>query len=389
MLAEGSNSSGMNMKSRERVKLILKHKEADRVPLDIWGSASRLDTEFYLKLIKYFGFKKRGERIRPGMATEYVDYRVSDKIGSDFRHINIKKPERYESYVDKNGNIIDEWGVGRKLVGKYPSITFSPLANSVTTELKNHKWPIPEDPGRIKGIEEEASAWFKNTSYSISTTAATSGLFFDIACFLRGTENFLMDMHLNPLFTEALIEKISEIIIRINLYYIKPISKYIEWIEFTSDHGMQTGPFFSRKFFKKYFKKHFIDLFTSIKKEAPNIKVFLHTCGSIKELIPEFIDTGLDILNPVQPLAVDMDSFELKKEFGKDLVFHGGIDIQKAMIGTIKDVREEVKKRMEALAPNGGYICAPTNHIQPDVPIENFIALYEYAKEYGRYSLES
>ncbi len=377
------------MTSRERVQLVLQHKEADRVPLDLWGSASRLDAEFYLKLTKYFGYKKLGGRIRPGTTTEYVDYRVSDKVGSDFRHINIGKPEEFKSYVDKNENIIDEWGVGRKLVGKYPSITFSPLADADVTALENHNWPTPEDYGRIKGIGKQASDWFKNTPYAISTTAATSGLFFDIACFLRGTENFLVDMYLNPLFTEKLIEKISEIIIRINLYYLKPISKYIEWIEFTSDHGMQTGPFFSRKLFKKYFKKHFIKLFTSIKKETPNVKVFLHTCGSVKELIPEFIDMGLDILNPIQPLAVDMDSFELKKEFGKDLVFHGGIDIQEAMIGTIEDVRKEVKKRMEALAPNGGYICSPTNHIQPDVPIENFLALYKFAKEYGKYPVET
>lgn len=373
------------MKSRERVRQILKHMEADMVPLDLWGSASRLDSEFYLELLKHLGFNKKGPSIRPGTATEYVDYRISDMLGCDFRHINIGKPSGFKSYTDNNGNIVDEWGVGRKLSGRYPSITFSPIFDPDPWILKTHNWPIPEDPGRISGIEEQVSGWFANTPYSISATAATSGLFFDIACFLRGMENFLTDMYLNPVFAESLLDKISGIIIRMNLHYIKTIGKYIEWIEFTSDHGMQTGPFFSRKLFKKYFKKHFIRLFTSLKKAAPDVKLFLHTCGAVRELIPEFIDIGLDILNPVQPLAVGMDSLELKKEFGKDLVFHGGIDIQQAMIGTVNDVREEVKKRMEALAPGGGYICAPSNHIQPDVPVENFIALFEYAKEYGRY----
>jgi uroporphyrinogen decarboxylase len=173
----------------------------------------------------------------------------------------------------------------------------------------------------------------------------------------------------------------------INVYYLKPIAKYIEWIEFTSDFGMQNAPFISRELFNKYFKKHYIELFGAIKKVAPNVKVFHHSCGAIRELIPEFIDAGLDILDPIQPLATGMDSFELKKEFGRDLIFHAGIDIQQAMRGTVEDVRQEVLTRMKALAPGGGYICCPTNHLQPDVSIENFLALYKYAKEYGTYPI--
>ena len=120
-----------------------------------------------------------------------------------------------------------------------------------------------------------------------------------------------------------------------------------------------------------------------IKKKAPQAKVFLHSCGAIRKAIPAIIDCGVDILNPIQTVAADMDPYELKQEFGSRICFHGGVDTQKAMRGSVKDVKDEVKKMLDAMYHDGGYILSSCNHIQNDIPVENIIAMFEAAKEFS------
>ena len=150
---------------------------------------------------------------------------------------------------------------------------------------------------------------------------------------------------------------------------------------------MQNSLFISRDLFLKYFKKPHEILFGEIKKRFPKIKIFFHSCGAIREIIPDLIETGIDILDPLQPLAAGMDSIGIKKDFGDAVVLHGGIDIQKALLGNREDVKAEVMKRIDAFAPGGGYILSPSNHIMKDVPVENFIDLYRFANKYGKYPL--
>lgn len=376
------------MNHRERVRAVLNHKEPDRVPLDLWGSASRIHNKLYYKILEYMEIGTKGDLIRPGKSTAYVDYRISDYIDADFRHVNIGRNLKYfKSYNDKNGNIIDEWGAGRKYIGEYDMISYFPLSDADIFDLDNYKWPVPEDLGRIDGIEKQARKWYENTDYSITATTAVSGIVFEIAMYLRGPERFLMDLILNKKFAHKLIGKISEISTQIYVYYIQPIGKYIDWIEYSEDFGMQDRAFISKDIFKEFFKKSHKEMFEKIKKVAPNAKTFLHTCGSVRELIPCFIEVGVDILNPLQPSAKDMDSFKLKKEFGKDLIFHGGVDIQHAICGTKEQAVFEAKKRIKAFAPGGGYIFAPTNHFQPDITVENFIEIYRVAKAVGKYPI--
>lgn len=375
------------MTSRERVKMAIAHKEPDRVPMDLWGVDSRLSTNFYLMVAKHLGFDELGERIRPGSTSEYEDYRISDIVGSDFRHINIGKPDNFRSYKDEDDNIIDEWGVGRKLVGLHPSLTYHPLAQAQSKEdIEKHKWPQIIDEGRVRGIRESAKDWYENTDFAITATTATSGTIFELCQYTRGIEQFLMDLYINPDFAMALINKITDLLIELNVYYLKPIAPYIEWLEFSSDFGTQTGPFISPEIFKKYFVEPHKRLFGNLKKIAPDVKIMLHSCGSVRTLIPHFIEMGVDILSAIQPLAEGMDSFELKKEFGEQLVFHGGVDLQKAMSGNLEDVRIDAKKRLDAFSHGGGYIFSPSNHFQDDVPIENFFEMYKVGREFGTYN---
>lgn len=373
------------MTSRERVDAAINHRQPDRVPLDLWGSASRIHTGLYLDVIKYLGFAKPGERLRPGTTTEYVDYRLSDRFHVDLRHVNVRKPDYFTSHVDVEGNRFDEWGIGRRDMGGFLGVTKHPLKGFSVDDLDTYVWPRIRDEGRRRGMHEEAKNWFENTPFAISPTTPASGLYMEFGDYLRGMEDFLCDFHVEPEFSHKFIGRMTDIFIELYSFILEPIADYISWVEITEDYGMQHAPFISVEIFREFLKEPHVRLFNAIKKVAPKAKIFFHSCGAVRDLIPDFIDMGVDILNSLQPMAAGMNSFELKKEFGKDLVFHGGIDLQQAMRGSKQDVIDEVKRRIDAFAPGGGYIFAPANHLIGDVPVENVITLYDTAYEYGKY----
>jgi len=376
------------MTSRERVRMVLNHQEPDRVPVDLWGSASRIHTEQYKKIAAYLGLEPReSDLLRPGTTTEYVDFRISDTVESDFRHINILPPRNFQKYQDDKNNTIDEWGIGRQLYNGFNAITYHPLSDLNMDTLKNHKWPDPKDPGRIAGLEALAKDWYGNTDYAITATSAVSGVVFENCQYLCGTEDFMVAMYEEEEFVDALVDKMTELVTEIHLEYLKDVGDYCEWIEFTEDFATQNGLFISPGLFRRFFKKGHTQMFSSIKKQHPNIKIWFHSCGAVRELIPDLIDCGVDILNPMQPYAKKMNSEELKKEFGKSVCFHGGVDIQYALPGSPEQLETEVKERLRSFAPGGGYIFSPTNHIQSDVTIENFFKMYEYAHKYGNYPI--
>jgi len=351
----------------------------------MWGSASRMQNELYFELLSLLKIESEGDIIRPNQVTSYENYELSDLLGCDFRHLNPGKPDGFTSYKDDNGLVYDEWGVGRDYSAMYPTIAKFPLADASEADIDSHKWPVMRDEGRVRGLSEKASDWYENTDKAITATAATSGLFFELGQFLRGPENFLMDMCLNEKFVHALFDKLTELFIEQNLYYLEPVAPYIEWVEFTSDLGTQNGLFFSKEMFRTFFREPYRQLFSAVKKAYPGMKIFYHCCGGIYDIIPELIDVGVDILNPIQPRAAGMDPCRIKKEFGDSLVFHGAIDIQSAMRGNIEEVREEVRLRIDQMGGGGGYIVSPNNHLLPDIPAENVVCLYRYAKEYGIY----
>ncbi len=375
------------MTHRERVQAVLDRREPDRVPIDLWGTASRICNQLYFEIVQRQGWAELGECVRASRSGDYVDYRVSDLIDADFRHTNIGHPSLFKGHVDQQGNTIGEWGYGTRMVGGHPTVSYCPLAEANVSDIHRHAWPKVEDPGRIAGLEQQVRSWRETTDYAITSTSAISGLMLDICPYLRGFEKFYTDFYLEPAFAHALIEKVTDIIIELYVYYLKPIGRSLEWVELSSDHGMQDRPLISREIYRKFFKAPYRRLFDAIRVAAPQARLFMHCCGSVRELIPEFIDIGLDILNALQPKAAGMDSFELKREFGKDLIFHGGLDIQGGITGSVEAAVQEAKTRLRAFAPGGGYIFAPANHFMQDMPIDNFFAVYETARTYGRYPL--
>ena len=196
-------------------------------------------------------------------------------------------------------------------------------------------------------------------------------------------KEFYMDIAIDMKYFEALMDRTLESLIDIYTKFFKVIGDELDVVQFWGDLGTQRGPLISPETYRKYIKPREAEL-VRLTKKITNAKVALHTCGSVYEFIPDLIDAGYDILNPVKTSAADMESGRLKREFGKDLVFWGGIDTQRVLpFGTVEEVRDEVKRMIDTLAPDGGYILAPCHNIQANTPPENVLEMFEAAIDYS------
>jgi uroporphyrinogen decarboxylase len=210
---------------------------------------------------------------------------------------------------------------------------------------------------------------------------------FQTACDLRGTESFLMDMATNPDFAQALLDKVTTAIESLLKLAMQAGGTYFDMIELPGDdYAGNTNLLISPTMFRKFIKPCLERLVKAVKEHKPETKVMLHSDGAIRKLIPDLISLGVDVIHPLEPL-VATDIPAVKEMFGKQVTFLGGIDISHAMPGTREDVIAETKRRVSQLAAGGGYILAPSNHLQADVPVENVVALFETAREFGRYPI--
>lgn len=373
------------MNHRQRVQAALEHRQPDRVPIDIWGSASRVCNKLYLEIVEDQGWADLGPFVSASRSGDYVDYRLADLVQCDIRHTNVGKPKYFKPWRDEQGNEYNEWGVGFTKVAGEPMISVNPLKDKPVSAIDDHRWPEPRDPGRIAGVRQQVQHWAEKTDYYIGTTSVVSGLMLDICPYLRGFEDFMMDLYVNKDFAHALIGKVTDLLIDYYTYFLEPIAEWVDWVEFSSDHGMQDRPLIRLETYREFFKPHYKRLFDAVKQVAPQTKIWLHSCGSVRDYIPEFIDMGVDVLNSLQPKAVGMDSAELKRDFGNDIVFHGGLDIQGGINGTVQEAIDETRRCLDAFMESGGYVFSPSNHFMEDVSLENFYAVYETARTYGKY----
>jgi uroporphyrinogen decarboxylase len=287
---------------------------------------------------------------------------------------------------------VDEWCVERKWVpadfggGNWEKISY-PLAGASSDDLDRFPWPDPQDPARVAGLEQQVRDWATNTDYALSARAVSHGLL-ETAQELRGLEAFLVDMMTDKAFAHKLFEKILNVQIGLYTALLKAVGPYLQIVTTADDYGSQRGPLISPRLYREMIMPYRQELNRHIRSLAPQVKIQHHTCGSVYKLLPALIESGIDIINPVQPLAADMEPARLKAEFGTQLVFHGAIDIQQAMNGSVQDVEAEVARRIEALAPGGGYIIAPCSNFQADNPPENILAMIAAARRFGKYPIQ-
>jgi uroporphyrinogen decarboxylase len=361
------------MDSRQRVMRAVAHREPDRVPIDFWALS-----EVGARLRSHLGLPSQEDLLK----YLHVDLRVIQ--GPSF--------VGQEMAARADGSVQDLWGVWRKpqavgraeVSGTYMEVSESPLAGATSVaEIEAYPgWPSPDswDYSHVhQGCAECQGYAVVNAGDRKDRTAQLKP-----AMYLRGIEQFLADMQDDPAIAEAIIAKIVHYFLAYNRCVFEAARGKIDIFMMGDDFGMQQGPIVSPAMWRRYFSegfRQFIDLAHSY-----GIKVMHHTCGSVRALIPDFIEAGLDVLQSIQPRAAGMDLAELKREFGRNLCFHGSIDIQRTLpFGTPDDVREEVRQRMQAGKPGGGFIIGPAHNIQFDTPTDNILAMYEACLEYGAY----
>jgi uroporphyrinogen decarboxylase len=378
------------MDSKERVLQAYSHKEPDRVPICIGGTAQKFSTETYYAVKKQLEITENLEAEQEldelGNVIHYHP-RVLDYFGSDFRHIHINRlpPLR----INSDGSWVHESGftLQRNPDNGIVSIVTHPLEKATIADLHTFDWPAPDSEKRTEGVAEQIEILKTENRHAVGMYKATLLGIFDLCCVLRGMDTFLMDLAINEDFAKALIERVYHFTYGVYEGMLETAGEVVDVVEFNDDLGTQDNLIFSPDMYRKYIKPFHARLVEMFKKKAKNAKIFFHSCGAVYDIIPDFIEIGIDILNPIQPHANKMDTAVLKKEFGRDVCFQGGIDLQRAMIGTVSDVEGEVKKRIGDLGRGGGYILSTANNIGRDIPIKNVFKLYEYAKRFGKYPI--
>ena len=376
------------MNSRERLLASVRHKEPDRVPIDLGGTSSGIQTKAYDNLKKILGFNGETKTfIRDHVE---IDESVLKILGIDTRYIRVKSPKSYKLIIEEDNSYVDLWGTRWKKPTSsfYYDMVDYPIKEPTIDALNRYKWPDPDDLGRIEGLREKARELYETTEYALVVDMIGYGVF-EQGWALRGFENFLMDLALNQKFAEALMQRVADYKISLWGHLLDAVGEYVQVVVEADDMGTQQGLMVSPETYRRLIKPAQKRVWQFIKSKTKAF-LFLHSCGSVRKLIPDFIELGLDILNPVQVAAKGMDPKELKKEFGKDLTFWGGgCDTQNILpFGTPEDVEKEVKKRILELAPGVGFVFNQVHSIQPQVPPENIIRMFETAHKYGVYPIK-
>jgi len=372
--------------SRERVRLILNHMEADRVPIDFGSTGTNLTDAVYFDVLKNFNIQNAVTPFTIGHSATHYDERIISRFDPDFRHVHLKVPQNMISRTKMGVTFYNEWGVLCKRVGPYVERIGKPLEKATIKDLEAYPWPNTNDKDRIEGLKERIEHLFYSTDYAIIATVVDNGPF-EIALQLRGFGEFLIDMIDNEEFANVLLKKITKIEKELLGLFLNIVGKYIEIVQIGDDLGTQFAPLISPEMYRSIIKPFHKDIFNFIKQKT-NAKILFHSDGQIAPFIPDLIEAGIDILNPLQPTGPEMDAQKIKESFGDRLCFHGGIDIQHIMRqSSPKIIEHEIKTKIKALAPGGGYILATTHNIQPDTPIRNIELMFKFMRRYGKYPI--
>ncbi len=384
----------MTWTSRERVVAALDHREPDRVPVDI-----NPVPDFYLALKDYLGLDVDGEaQIAPGYMEEAIPHpRVLKALGADLISVKPVSPRSGRQVPPAGDRIVDPWGVGLKRVyqpggGSYLEPVYHPLADATIDDLETYPWPDVSDPGWGESTQAHARRLYEDTDLAL--VGRFGGPIVQTAIYLLGFERWLVRVAQDPEFAQALLARITDVAIALDRVGLQATAPYLQIFKVSGDDfGMQTGPLYSPRTFRRLFLPHLCRRWQAARayldRVNPAVKLMFHSCGGIRPVIPDLIDIGLQVLDPVQPLAAGMDSAELKREFGQHLTFHGGVDEQHVLpFGTAGDVEDEVKRRIRDYAPGGGYILAPSHYVQAGTPPANLLAMCRAALRHGRYPLE-
>lgn len=319
-----------------------------------------------------------------------IDDDLSDLLKTDCSIVYGKWANPADVQLKESGDYVvyeNEWGIGLRMPkkgGLYFDVHKHPLGfENIEKEIEDYKWPDPIDAIRFKDLKQEAKK-ARDSGRLVVLMGLCPGIF-EMSCWMRGFERFLTDLALEPLITKRLLNKLVELKSAYWKRALEEVGEYIDVINEVDDMASQNSMLFSPDTYRRVIKPCHKRLFDSIKTAAPHVKILFHSCGAVRPIISDLIEIGVDILNPVQFNAKDMDLCELKRDFGKDLCFWGGgIDTQQVLAnGSPDEIRDHVRKNIEILAPGGGFIFSTVHIIQPNVPPKNIMIMWETLQEYG------
>ena len=378
------------MNSRQRVIKALNHEEPDMVPIDLGSTENTSIARIaYLNLRSYLGMEADSQPyiINRQMDSVFPKDDLLNRLQVDFRPIRPSaayKPNLRENPEDDS--FYDELNIRWKKASYYYDMVEHPLKSLSLEEITRLKWLDPYAPGRSEGLKAQAKSLYEKTDYAIVVGHLFWGPF-ELGCALRGYDRFLMDLIENVSLAEALLDKNLELAIGFWDAYLSEVGDYVQVCAQGDDLGMQTGTIISPKMYRRFIKPRHKQLFDFIRSKT-KAKIFLHSCGSVYDHIPDLIEAGVEILSPVQFTAAKMDLARLKKDFGKELTFWGGgVDTQQVLpFGSLDEIRDQVSGNFDILAPGGGFVFVPVHNIQSDIAPERIQAVYETALAKRKYA---
>lgn len=386
------------MNSRERILRTLNHEEPDRVPFDMGGTViTGIQAKAYRKLRDYLGLPKKEIKIIDILQQlAQVDDDVMDYLKVDVRNLSPRSTASFniqikDSVDGQYHTFKDEYGIGWRMPkddGLYYDMYTHPLDGNITEEdVERYQLPDPLEPSRFLGLRETASKILKEEKRALIIGNMSAGIF-ELYMWTRG----FMDGYTDWAGNQDLAKKMLHKYMDLQLAYWERMFEVmdgipIDVVQMADDLAGQSRMLISSASYQKMLKPFHKEMFDYIHSKT-DAKIFFHSCGAVYPVISDLIEIGVDILNPVQVSAGNMDSAKLKEEFGKDITFWGGgVDTQNAFDEryTPDEVRADVRKRLEDLMPGGGFVFNTVHNIQGNVPPENIMAMWETLQEYGKY----
>ena len=412
------------MTSRERILTALQHKQPDRVPVDIGATpSSGISAIAYTRLVKHLGMDHARTQVydtvqelaRPSeevlnlFGADALDiHRAFDAEDQDWYPVALAdgsaaeypvwtkvspQPDGSFHYYGSEGELVGLKPAGGTFYDGtlFPYLSGYPdhfrdiekdMSRSIWAAMKMSPWHLSDQPGFWKNLRTGVKR-LRETSDRALIIGLGCNLF-EWGSFLRRMDNFLMDIYLDPVNVERLLDALMQVHMEKLARVCESVGDLVDFAKFGDDLGMDTGPFMEPEVYRTLFKPRHKMLCEFVKNNS-NMHTYLHSCGSIYSLIPDLLDAGFEVLNPVQTNAAGMDPAALKREFGKDVTFWGGgIDTRSVLnFGTPQQVKNQVKERLEIFAKEGGYVFNTVHNILPEVPPENIVAMFEAVKEFN------
>ena len=354
------------------------HRKPDRVPLDLGGTQTGMLVEPYDALKRLLGLNTPTQVGNIVMGLARIEEPVLQRFDIDFRHVLPGLPDGYRFELLPGDSFYDEFGTRwhRPPGGYYYDMVEFPLAACTLESLERFQWPDPNDPGRVRGAQQELALLRQQTDFALE--AGLVGLW-ETSWFTVGLERWLLALTDQPDFVEALLDRTLSFLLQAHGAYLDAAGPYLDLVTLWDDYGVQSSSLISPNLWRRLVKPRLSQLVAMIRSKT-GASIGIHSCGSIFSLLDDLAEIGIQVINPVQVSARNMQLSELKKRYGDRLTFWGGIDTQFLLPNrSPADVRQAVEETLKIFSTNGGYILAAVHNIQPGVPPENVLAMYDTA----------